>query len=221
MPRYSARDEITEKTLGRLQSLGSRESIAQARSSGLDDVVPADLSPTARAYVDPLTGKLFSRRSVQEAKSFYEGPYALKFRSLSEVTNERVRREKILDEAGFTFPTRDWAARHERDLKVKSVERAYIRRARELGATTKGMWKDGSKFRSALARLSDPVPPGTKTWESYPDRVKKTRALETLGLRPRGFKPLTGAYTPAELAAAWQRAGGRQPQLTFQYRKTR
>lgn len=217
--RYAPRDEISEKALARLVSLGSRDAIAKARSSGLDDVVPADLQPSARAYVDPRTGKLYSRRSVQEAKSFYEGPLAGRFRSIREVTNERVARERVLDDAGLKFPARDWSARHERDLKVRAIERAY--RAKHRETTIDSMWRDGSDFRKALSRLSDPLPPGTKEWESQTAQVKKTKALEALGLRPPGFKPLTGAYTPAELAAAWRRAGRRPPQLSFKYRKTR
>lgn len=220
---YAARDEIvSEKMLDRLMSLGSRTAIALARENGLDDVVPAGLAPSARAYVDPVSGKVFSRRSVQEAKSFYVGPLALRFRSLSEVTNEKVAREKILDEAGLTFPARDWTARHERDLKAAAIERAYKSRQRRTGKPIGKLYAEGSEFRAALARLSDPTPPGTKAWSHMHAQVKKTRALETLGLRPRGFAPLTGTYTRAELAAAWRAAGVRRPpQLVFQYKKTR
>lgn len=219
MSRYAPRDEISEKALARLVSLGSRDAIAKALSSGLDEVIPSDLQPSARAYVDPRTGNLYSRRSVQEAKSFYEGPLAGRFRTIREVTNETVARERVLDDAGFTFAARDWSARHERDLKVRAIERAY--RAKHRDETVGSIWAGGSPFRAALSRLSDPLPPGTKEWESRTAQEKKTKALEALGLRPPGFKPLTGAYTPAELAAAWRRAGRRPPQLSFKYRKTR
>lgn len=216
MARFSSRDEISEKALGRLVSLSSAASIAQARAEGHDDVVPADLKPSARNYLDPRTGKLFSRRQVQEAKSFYEGELALSFRSIKEVTNESVRREKILQEAGLTFPTRDWSARYERDLRVQAIEKAYRQRHKRAAS-----WREGSPFREALSRLSQATPPGVKHWESDRARVEKTKALEVLGLRPPGFKPLTGAYTPAQLAAAWRRAGRRQPRLDFHYKKTR
>lgn len=216
MPRFSTRDAITEKALDRLVSLSSPKAIAEARAAGHDDVVPADLKPSARNYLDPLTGRVFSRRQVQEAKSFYQGPLALSFRSIKEATNERVRREVILQDAGLGFQARDWSARYERDLKVKAIEKAYRQRHK-----TAPSWKEGSAFRDALSRLSQPTPPGTKQWEDDRARREKTAALETLGLRPPGFKPLTGAYTPAQLAAAWRRAGRRPPQLTFTYKKTR
>lgn len=225
MPRYAPRDEISEKVLKRLVSLSSQKLIAQARARGLDDVVPADFDPSKRAYADPRTGKLFSRRSVQEAKSFYEGPYAGRFRSLKEVTNESVRRERVLDDAGLTFQAGDWAARHERDLKAAAIERAYVRRLRRRGddvPTKAERWAQGSDFLDALSRLTEPMPKGTKEWKSDRARELKTRALEVLGLRPEGFDPPTGAYTPAELAAAWRDAGVKKPpQLVFQYKKTR
>lgn len=222
MPRYAARDALTEKVLDRLVGLSSATRIAQARASGLDDVVPADLSPSQRAYVDPRTGRLFSRKAVQTAKTFYsERPT---FRTMAEATPERAARERLLADVGFHFPGGDWTARRERDERVSRIERAYKDRLRREGKSVprgkSPLYARDSEFREALGRLSQPTPPGTKRWTDPTAQRRKTKALERLGLRPKGFRAPAGSYDAAELAAAWAKSGvSRPPQLVMKLSK--
>lgn len=203
--------------LDRLVSLGSRKTIAEVRASGLDDVVPADLKPSARAYVDPRTGKLFSRTAVQTATTFYRHPD--KFRTLAEATPRAAARERVLEDAGLSFPARDWSARADRDRRVDAITKAYARSLDRRGQRlppAESLWAPGSEFRAALDRLSAPTPPGTKEWHSSRAERAKVRALETLGLRPRGWTARPGHYTASDLAAAWRAAGvSRPPKLKF------
>jgi len=217
MPRYAPREAITAAAVKRLVSLGSAKGIAQARAAGLP--IPADVVPSARAAIDPRTGRLYSRTTVQTAKTFFtseSGEFRREgepgyFRSMSEATPARAAHERVLRKSGLTFAKGDWAARAERDERVDRIERAYVRRVeREGGRAPRGrsaLYRDDSEFREALSRLSAPMPPGLKRWHESRAQELKTRALEDLGLRPRGFQALTGTYTADDLAAAWRRAG--------------
>lgn len=213
MPRYAARDALTEKVIDRLVSLGSASRIAQVRASGHDDVVPANLAPSARAYLDPRTGRLYSRKSVQTAKTFFD--HRPLYRSMDEATPERAARERLLEDVGFHFPGADWQARRERDERVTRMERAYKDRLRREGKPVprgrKALYERESEFRELIGRLSQPTPPGTKRWTDPTAQRRKTKALEQLGLRPKGFRAATGSYDAAELAAAWRAAGVAKP----------
>ncbi len=213
MPRYAARDALTEKVLDRLVSLSSATRIAQVRAAGHDDVVPASLAPSARAYVDLKTGRLYSRKSVQTAKTFYE--HRPLFRTMEEATPARAARERLLEDAGFHFPGGDWAARRERDERIARMEGAYKDRLRREGKSAprgkSPLYERDSEFRELLGRLSQPTPPGTKRWTDPSAQRRKTKALEQLGLRPKGFRAPTGTYDAAELAAAWAKAGVSKP----------
>lgn len=223
MARYARPADITLAVLKRLQSLGTPKLVAQALDQGLDDVIPADLKPSARAYVDPKTGKLFSRTAVQTAKTFHREPD--KFRTMKDATPRAAARERLLEDAHLTFPARDWAARQERDERFQKMLQAYAQRLARKGQklpSERALFAQDSEFRQALDRLSPATPPGLKQWMDYKAARAKARALETLGLRPPGWKAVPGSYTPAMLAKAWADAGVRRaPSLRLKGRSGR
>lgn len=200
--RYSEPERLTIKAVVRLVSLSSAQAIRAARQAGV--TLPRGIKSTAQASFDPRTGRVFSKYAVQVARTYYRERAVLT--SMRDATPTQMRRERVLQATGFTFDKRSSSSKKARDRFVERLEAGFRKTEEQRTGsvpTKKQLYRPGSKFEKTLDILT------TATGKSATS--KKAKALEALGLRPPGFSRAIGDYTPADLAAAWARAGMAPP----------